>query len=107
MEKMIAFVIAGVLLSVMTGCATEPLTAYEQEQKIIDEQLRVETFVLWREWCKTHGIMVVRNSWSCSSGRLRRDDCIPSRHEWKFTEREVKGKMHIRVISNTYSCQRR
>ena len=96
-----------ILLLLLSGCVSTPLTPLEEIEREMAEQERQEYFILWREWCRRHGIIYVNNAWTCPSmSTARGRNCIPAKQEWRYTLRDnPDGTTTINVLSNTYACK--
>ena len=84
------------LLTVLVGCASAPLTEEQIEEREYYEQERVLAYLQWKTQCLAYdGLIFAYKPWKpCRGG-----DCIPSKREWRYDfDRERP------MFGNSYTC---
>ena len=97
-RKQIDVKYALVLLMILSfgGCASEPLTEEQREEKEYWEQERQLAYLQWKTNCIVQRkIVFIYNAISPCSGR----DCIPRRWDWRY-DFDRERPMH----GNAYQC---
>ncbi len=82
------------LISVLSGCASAPLTEEEKEEKEYIEQDRKNRYIAWEEDCSARGgvIFSYKPSRTC-----RRRGCVPDRFDWRWDEKRERPSVGNRI----------
>ena len=84
------------ILLLLVGCASEPLTEEEQFQREYDENDRKVHYIKWEKECRAAGMVVYGNN--PIKQRLNKDK-IPHRWDWSYNT-----KMERPDLGNSYVC---